>query len=119
MILNSWSFHDCIELAEIDAPAVGSEDAWVPGQDVGRFIHKGLNPIMEQSQVILVNLVRSCMSLPVNVLRSVIAQLPDLRSAADSSTGRLAYKAAARLCSPFIVMVTVNFLCALKHIWAP
>ena len=94
-------FHDCIELVDVDAPAeVESEDAWVPGKDVGRFIHKGLNPIKEQSQVILINVVRSCMSLPVNVLRSVIGQLPGLKAADDSSTGRLPYKAAARLCSP-------------------
>eukprot|EP00435_Cladocopium_sp_Y103_P070148 s418_g34.t1 len=91
-------FHDCIELAEIDAPAEVDENAWVPGKDVGRFIHKGLNPIQEQSQVILINVVRSCMSLSAVVLRSVIEKLPDLKSADDSSTGRLAYKAAARIC---------------------
>lgn len=89
----------CIELDEEEfLPPAAFEDAWVPGKDVGRHIHKGVRPIQEQSQIILVNLVRTCMALPSAVLREIIDKLPPLKFSNDSSTGRYFFKAASRLC---------------------
>lgn len=105
----------CIELDEEELlPPAAFEDAWVPGKDVGRHIHKGVRPIQEQSQIILVNLVRTCMALPSAVLREIIDKLPPLKFSNDSSTGRYFFKAASRLCRLLLLPCQFIFYCVFR-----